>query len=616
MSFVPYNSRDNRHKSVFGSAASGEAVQFSVCMPRDMHCSAVYLVASPDAGEPVWTSLEWKSTDGVTEWWSVSYSFPVSGLYFYHFVYDAEFGRGRIYLNSAGMGEFSDSGKQWQQTVYSPSFETPDKFKGGVMYQIFPDRFCCSGEKKKNVPADRKFHSDWTDPVKWRPDPDGVYRNDDYFCGDLKGIESKLPYLADMGVTCIYLNPIFEAHSNHRYNTADYMKIDPLLGTQSDFTSLCTSAEELGISIIIDGVFSHTGDDSIYFNKNNRYNSVGAYNSPESPYYPWYTFEHWNDKYKSWWGFTTLPETNENDPDFSEFITGENGVIVKWLRAGASGVRLDVADELPDSFIEKIRSAVKREKKDALLIGEVWEDASCKFSMNTRRRYLSGSELDSVMNYPFRDAIIDYMLDGIAENFNEKVLTIIENYPPQTLDVLMNSLGTHDTERIISVLGGINAQNRDREWQSEAALDEDQFVFALKKLKCAAVLQFTLPGIPCVYYGDEIPLQGCKDPFNRSAFLWDDEKKLYSHYKMLSGIRREHESLARGSFVSISAMLGCVAYARVCGDDRIMVICNRNPHDIVYYLPQEWHGCRCLTGQSVTENSASVPGDTAVILCK
>lgn len=616
MSFVPYNSRDTRHKSVFGSTASGEAVQFSVCMPRDMRCSAVYLVVSPDGGDESWIRLDWISTDGITEWWSVSYAFPVSGLYFYHFVYDAPFGRGRIYLNSAGMGEFSDSSRQWQQTVYSPSFITPERFKGGVMYQIFPDRFYNSGKKKSGVPADRKMHTDWTEPVKWQPDSDGVYRNDDYFGGDLKGIEEKLPYLADMGVTCIYLNPIFEAHSNHRYNTADYMKIDPLLGTQSDFSSLCTKAEKLGIAIIIDGVFSHTGDDSIYFNKNSRYDSVGAYNSVDSPYYSWYSFEHWNDKYKSWWGFTTLPETNEDDPGFSEFITGGDGVISKWLRAGASGVRLDVADELPDSFIEKIRTAVKREKPDALLIGEVWEDASNKFSMNTRRRYLAGNELDSVMNYPFRDAIIGFMLDGIAENFNEKILTIVENYPPQTLDVLMNSLGTHDTERIITILGGISAENRDREWQADAALDDPEFESALKKLKCAAVLQFTLPGIPCIYYGDELPMQGCKDPFNRSSFDWNGEKNLYSYYRMLSSIRRSHLCLAKGAFKSVSAMLGCVAYVRELDADSIMVICNRNPHEISYYLPRDWHGCRCLTGHTVTDNAAVIPGDTAVILCK
>lgn len=616
MSFVPYNSRDSRHKSVFGSTASGEAVRFSVCMPRDMHCSAVFLVVTPDGGEESWSRLDWMSTDGITEWWSVPFAFPVSGLYFYHFVYDAPFGRGRIYLNSAGMGEFSDSGKQWQQTVYSPSFVTPDRFKGGVMYQIFPDRFFYSGTKKTGIPADRKIHTDWSENVKWQPDSDGIYRNDDYFGGDLKGIEEKLPYLADMGVTCIYLNPIFEAHSNHRYNTADYMKIDPLLGSQSDFASLCSQAEKLGIAVIIDGVFSHTGDDSIYFNKNSRYDSVGAYNSVDSPYYSWYSFEHWNDKYKSWWGFTTLPETNENDPSFSEFITGRDGVISKWLKAGASGVRLDVADELPDSFIEKLRAAVKREKPDALLIGEVWEDASNKFSMNARRRYLAGNELDSVMNYPFRDAIIDFMLDGIAEKFNEKILTIVENYPPQTLDVLMNSLGTHDTERIVTVLGGISAENRDREWQSDAVLDESKFESALKKLKCAAVLQFTLPGIPCIYYGDELPLQGCKDPFNRASFDWNADKRLYSYYKMLSSVRMSHQCLAKGAFRSVSAMLGCVAYTRELDFDSIMVICNRNPHEISYYLPPEWHGCKCLTGQTVTENSAVVPGDTAVILCR
>lgn len=616
MAFVAYNSRDLRHKSVFGSSASGEKIWFCVLMPRDMGVSAVYLVTSKDGGENNWIRLDWKSTDGITEWWGVEYSFDESGLFFYHFEFDAPYGRGKIFLNSAGMGEFSDSGRRWQQTVYSPDFKTPDKFKGGVMYQIFPDRFYYSGKSKKNVPSDRKIHKSWSDGVKWRCGSDGKYRNDDYFCGDLNGIKEKLDYLKDMGVTCLYLNPIFEAHSNHRYNTADYMKIDPLLGTNPDFVSLCKDAEKHGISIILDGVFSHTGDDSIYFNKENRYDSVGAYNSQSSVYYPWYTFEHWNDKYKSWWGFTTLPETNETDENYCEFITGKNGVVRNWLRAGASGFRLDVADELPDSFIEKIRSALKAEKPDALLIGEVWEDASNKFSMGTRRRYLAGNELDSVMNYPFRDAVISFMLDSIAENFNEKILTVVENYPPQTLDVLMNSLGTHDTERIFSVLGGINAENRDREWQSTACLDEKQRESALRKLKCAAVLQFTLPGIPCVYYGDEIPLEGCKDPFNRAPFKWNENKLLYNTYKELAKIRREHESLARGKFVSISAMLGCVAYARECENDSVMVICNMNPHDINYYLPPERQSYTGLSGAEIINNSVAVRAESAVILSR
>ena len=197
--------------------------------------------------------------------------------------------------------------------------------------------------------------------------------------------------------------------SNHRYNTADYRKIDPLLGTEEDFINLCREAKKRGIRIILDGVFSHTGSDSIYFNKNSRYNSAGAFNTPESPYKNWFQFLKYPDVYKSWWGFTSLPELDKNNPDYINFICGEDGILRHWLRLGASGYRLDVADELPDSFIARVREAVKAEGEENLLIGEVWEDASNKLAYGVRRKYFLGDELDSVMNYPFKEAILDLL---------------------------------------------------------------------------------------------------------------------------------------------------------------------------------------------------------------
>lgn len=578
-------------------------------------CSAVYLVVGADGADKQYINLDWKATDNITEWWSIEYSFPVAGLYFYHFEYDTSWGRGRIYLHSGGKGYFCDTGNEWQQTVYSPDFKTPADFAGGVMYQIFPDRFFSSGVKKENVPHDRVIHKTFDEEPEWQENKKFRRWNVDFYGGDLKGIEMKLPYLKELGVTCIYLNPIFEAHSNHRYDTADYMKIDPLLGTYDDFVSLCKSAEKEGIKILLDGVFSHTGADSIYFNIYKRYKNEGAYNSQESPYFSWYKFKKWNADYESWWGIKTLPETNEDDEGFSEFIAGEGGVIEKWLSAGAYGFRLDVADELPDSFIVKLRKAVKRINPDGLLLGEVWEDASNKISHGSRRKYFSGEELDSVMNYPFRSAIIDFMKTAGAEKFMNRILSVCENYPPQVLSCLMNHLGTHDTPRIFSVLGGLDGENVSRAEQRKLALTQEQQKKSEKLLRQAVVLQYTLPGVPSIYYGDEMLVQGLKDPFNRTFFPWDKERsQLWYDIKFLGEVRKKYDCLKNGRLYPVSAAMGCVAYVRESEKDSLLVIANNNPHMITYYLPEDWHNSRCITGQRMTVYSVDIDANSAAIL--
>lgn len=614
---VPYDSRDIRYKSIFGSTAAGEPLWLSVCMPREMGCSAVYLVTGPDGGEKEYIKLDWKSTDNITEWWSVEYAFQSAGLYFYHFEYDTSWGRGKIFLHSGGKGQFSDSGNEWQQTVYSPDFRTPSDFAGGVMYQIFPDRFYSSGEKKINVPEDRVYHQSFDEIPEWQENERFGRWNADFFGGDLKGIGMKLPYLKELGVTCIYLNPIFEAHSNHRYDTADYMKIDPLLGTEDDFRQLCSDAEKLGIKILLDGVFSHTGADSVYFNMYNRYDSIGAYNSPDSEYVGWYKFKKWNDDYDSWWGVKTLPETNEDNAGFSRYIAGENGVVEKWLKAGAYGFRLDVADELPDSFIVKLRNAVKRIRPDGLLLGEVWEDASNKFSHGGRRKYLLGDELDSVMNYPFRSAIINFMLNANAEEFMNAVLTVCENYPPQALDCLMNHLGTHDTERIFSILGGLSGEGIGRSRQLQSKLDEAQLKTAEKLLKQAAIIQYTLPGVPSLYYGDEMLVEGLKDPFNRTFFPWNKERgQVWELFSFLGQLRSRYHCLKSGRFIPVSASMGCVAYGRVSAVDKLLIIANNNPHAITYYFPLQWQRAKCITGENFNYHSVEISANSAVILEK
>ena len=441
--------------------------------------------------------------------------------------------------------------------------------------------------------------------------------NNDYFGGDLKGIEQKLDYIRSLGVSCIYLNPIFEAHSNHRYDTGDYTKIDSLLGTQEDFESLCKKAGSLGIKIILDGVFSHTGCDSKYFNEYGRYDTVGAYQSQSSEYYGWYKFKNWPDDYLSWWGIKLLPEVIEENPGFIEYITGENGIARKWLKCGAAGWRLDVADELPNVFLDSFRKAVKAENPDALVMGEVWEDASNKFSYGQQRRYLTGKQLDSVMNYPFAGAVIDFVRTGIAEVFSSRVMTIIENYPKQVLDVLMNHISTHDTMRAITALAGESCEFRDRYWQSTHSLDENAYRYGIQLMKMATAVQFTLPGVPSIYYGDEAGMQGYKDPFNRCCYPWGNENtELLEWYKKLGEIRRANKCFVDGKLEILSCVAGCVAYSRKKDENAILVISNSNPHPITYYVKDEWSNSEDLLGNSYVRGTLVDIGAKSTVILK
>lgn len=602
MGFIPYNSRDLYFKNRFGSVSADEEIRFRLVLPQSFYSNCAMLVIRRDdcsfSDRPMHHA---GLTPEGCDIWEITTSIENEGLYWYHFDYCTPYGRSSVLQTENGVGGFVgafNARRDWQLTVTEKNFTTPDWLKGGIIYQIFPDRFCNSGSKKKNVPHDRILRSDWGEMPQWKPDSKGKILNNDFFGGDLKGICEKLPYIKSLGVNCIYLNPIFESHSNHRYDTADYSKIDPLLGDEKDFKKLCKEAKKLNIHIILDGVFSHTGADSIYFNKNNRYKTLGAYNSKESPYYKWYKFEKYPDKYQSWWGFLTLPEVIEESEEYRAFINGKGGIIEKWLNAGADGFRLDVADELPDVFIDELRKRLKETKPDALLMGEVWEDATNKHSYGIRRRYLLGSQLDSVMNYPFANAIINFCRNGYAEGFMNSVMQIVENYPKQCLDVMMNHIGTHDTERAITKIASDSCEYRNREWQSAHFLGE-KFEKGIRLLKCAVALQYTLPGVPSVYYGDEAGMEGYKDPFNRGCYPWGNEnRELVDFYKTMGKIRNENSVFVDGYFIPVSSMLGCVAYRRHNENGDIMVIVNRNEHPISYRLPELYKSSVALWGHS------------------
>ena len=559
-----FNSRSRKYRDPLGAVADGTSIHFRITLPRELSCSAAHLIIQREGGQTQVLDLFWCGMNGNSqEWWECHFTPETPGLYFYHFEVRTQRGSQRISKGFAGDGIFGGN-NQWQLTVYDKAFHTPDWLEGGVMYQIFPDRFRKSGAPKGGIPAGRSFHQNWEDQPDWAPNAQGKITNTDFFGGDLKGIEEKLPYLKSLGVTCLYMNPVFESHSNHRYDTADYSKIDPLLGTEEDFRSLCRTAGELGIRVIIDGVFSHTGSDSVYFNREGRYPTAGAYNSQQSPYYPWYSFRQWPHSYDCWWNFDTLPNVKETEPSYNQYINGEGGIVQKWLEAGASGWRLDVADELPDPFLDNLTAAAKGKDPDALVLGEVWEDASNKTAYGIRRRYLLGKQLDTVMNYPFRDAILGFLLGNDPKQFAETVESICENYPPPCLRLLMNHIGTHDTERALTVLGGEPAGNRGREWQAAQRLSPEQRATGLKRLRLASLLQYVLPGVPCIYYGDEAGMEGYRDPFNRACYPWGrEDEELLSWYRGLGRLRAQEKAiLGTGSYRTLYADGNLLAFER------------------------------------------------------
>ncbi len=353
-----------------------------------------------------------------------------------------------------------------------------------------------------------------------------------------------------------------------------------------DFVELCQKAKENNIKIILDGVFSHVGSDSIYFNKDERYQTLGAYNSKYSPYYTWFDFnDDYEIGYRSWWGFETLPEINEMDESYIDFICGENGVLEFWLEKGADGFRLDVADELPDKFLEKLRDRVKKVNENALIIGEVWEDASNKISLGGRRKYLLGKGLDSVMNYPFKNAILNFVKNKDSNKFSEEIMTIYENYPKPAIDTALNSLSTHDTLRAITFIGAKNPYLESRQEQSETFLSSNEYNSSKKLLILAYTLLFTLPGVPCIYYGDEIGMQGYKDPFNRLFFDWENgDNEIFSAIQKLTLQRSENDIFKKGLIHFVHSYNGCTAFIRYNDDDETIVIVNAsNEKQLVTY---------------------------------
>ncbi len=617
MNYYPFDSRNSLYRSHLGAVPAGESLRLRLLLHKDARvCDAFLRVANDSDNSLCEVKMQPREWLGDYQFFDCEIAMS-QGLYWYDFRYISAYGQFFVVKSKNGLGIVSKTeGNRFQLTVYDKDFNTPDWLKGGLIYHIFPDRFYNSGAPKKDVPTDRYICNDWGKIPEHRQNNGPCSLGNDYYGGDLEGITQKLPYLKDLGVSCIYLNPIFEAHSNHRYNTANYEKIDMLLGDENDLKKLCENAKKHGIRVILDGVFSHTGDDSIYFNRTGRYGSCGAYRDCNSPYREWYKFFNYPDGYDAWWGIKTLPETNEDNGRYTDYITGKEGILRKYLKMGIGGWRLDVADELPDKFLSNLRAAVKSENPDAYILGEVWEDASNKISYGVRRKFLLGHQLDSVMNYPFANAILNFIKYGGGDVLSETVHTLLENYPKCSVDTLMNHLGTHDTARALTALGKKDTFVGDRAWQSQQKLSDDEYAQGVKRLKAAAVIQYTLPGVPSLFYGDEAGVQGFGDPFCRATYPWGKENAdLVEFYKALGNVRKNCKAFVDGDFYTVLVSADAIAYARKNEKGAAFIAVNRGSNPVSIDVPDEFKNAN-IFGKESKDNIVTLCENEYTIIYK
>lgn len=515
-----------------------------------------------------------------------------SANYSYYFSFEAN--KEFIYYkkkNTTGYQTISDDEK-WKMDV---NFEVPDWAKGKIMYHIFVDRFNRVGDKLKQMP-NRTIHKNWDEDVVIGPNENGIW-NTDFYGGNLKGIEEKLDYIKSLGVTIIYLSPIVWSQSNHRYDTSDYEKLDPYVGEDSDLKSLCDKAHKMGMKVILDAVFNHTGNDSKYFNEYNNFDSLGAYQSKDSKYYKFFKkyYDGNNEYFNYWWGMKNLPVCDGNNKEWQEYIYGENGIIDHWFSLGIDGLRLDVADELTDEFIEGIRKAVKRNKEDGFIIGEVWKNP-----MHMNRGYISsGKGMDTVMNYPLVDALIRYFKYQDVDKLKRVLYELKTEYPKGTLETLMNFTSTHDISRAINIFGSYDfdgygewawdTNNNDRNWQQQYKLSEEQYKRGKEIYKTYAFTLAFLPGILSIFYGDELGLEGMGNLANRRTFpkkVKDEE--LLEFFKSIGKIRQEEHFLEQADFDILDVNDRTFTFQRKNDNEEAIININRTPDNQRIILPKRF----------------------------
>ena len=587
-----HNSRESVYRSPFGALPCGTAVTLRL-MAEGKQLSVI-LRTWKDGAEYRYPMRQ--CGGGLFE---ATITLKKPGNLWYFFIVDnghkiQYYGNARDNLGGEGKTA-SCKPSSYQINVYRKNANAPEWMRDAIVYQVLLDRFYASkSPNPSNYVENAGFHSSILEtPTLIVEGHEHPAR--DFYGGDLNGLIEKLPYLQSLGIRVVYLNPIFSAPSNHKYDTADYETIDKGFGTEENFIALCEAAKTLGIRIILDGVFSHTGSDSRYFNRYNRFDDLGAFQSKESPYFCWYKFSHWPDKYESWWGFQTLPEVNKTTSSFKDYIiNNEDAICAHWLKAGASGWRLDVTDELPLPFLRALRKRIKAFSQDRALIGEVWEDGSNKVAYGVARNYLTGDTLDSLMNYPLRDGLIEFMLFRISASvFIRRAEALRENYPPQFFYSMLNLLGSHDTPRILAILAG--RDDLKPPWEERRPIELSQNEYELAKRRLVALWQFliSLPGMPCLYYGDEAGLVGMDDPFNRGAYPWGHEDVGLIHEISEANALRNAHAVLRTGHIHLQAVSedivvcerypvdGRDAFGKPCGDaravftlDRVNTVCD------------------------------------------
>jgi glycosidase len=543
-----------------------------------------------------------------------------------------------------GLGAPTDDSvdQSWALMAYQPGFSAPAWARSAFIYQIFPDRFnngipgndpVPGASDKKRLSKDPRYGYPTAEPssdpawdqivqMQWNELPEGYCRNytagdcpqrfaqpaadregprgRDYFGGDLQGVTRKLDYLQSLGVTAIYFNPIFDAASNHGYDTQDYTQIDRYFGTLDQWQTLRQEAAGRGIRIILDGVFNHMSSDSPFFDRYHHFPTTGACESSASPYRPWFHFRApqgaepspctassaGNDTfYDGWFGFDSIPVLTKTLPAVrSYFVGGPDSIAALWLARGAAGWRFDVSGDpsFPNGYWETARATIKGTDPNALMISETWQKDT------TLLRILRGDRMDTTMNYRLRDAVIGLLTPAAsfdskgfadsghplkASEFASRLASIREDYPDAAYYSAMNLLDSHDTERLLWALTPGDETRADRELNAENVLAGKQ------RLKLASLIQFAVPGAPTVFYGDEVGLTGDDDPDDRRPFPWGAEDgSLLDHYKQLSALRRDLPVLVNGDFRILSAddAADTVSFGRKTTSQAALVVINHS----------------------------------------
>jgi len=590
-----------------GASLCGSEITYKIKVSKFLHVSGVNFVLWKDGNSANFYPMTKSFTDDKYTHYEVKHTFDEVGHYFYHFEIIEGDRRYKLIRSETLDAVEGNADNNYLQLVYSKPSTAEVNKSGGIIYHIFVDRFNKVGDVKCR---DGLHLVDWDTPVGYEYDDKGERVNANCYGGNFLGIIDKLNYLKKLNVKTIYLSPVFESHSSHKYDVADYSKVDSMFGTNADFMELIKKAKSKGINIIIDGVFNHTGSDSVYFNKNGRYKTVGAYQSQNSKYYSWYDFSEYPNNYSSWWGIKTLPQTRE-DSTFFDYISGKNGIVEKYMSMGVSGLRLDVVDELSNNFLHAICERAKSINNKAFIVGEVWEDASTKISYDERKNYFLGGNLDSVTNYPMKNAILDYIKNGNLNHFVSVVNTILDQYPKSVQDNLMNILGTHDTLRVLTYLGADNGFE-DRLDNGDYKLSQEEKDRGLALLKLATIMQYTVMGVPTVFYGDECGLEGMRDPYCRRPYPWGDEDlSLIEWYQKLGDLRK-NKVLSNGDMKIKYAENGVLIYERSKDDKKIIVIINKGNEPFKFILNKTMFN---YFSEDYVSGKITVDKDSAVVLC-